>query len=191
MATTCSSTATMIASGVSPASAAGPSRDDRGDLDARRLVELGGRPRGERAAAAGQAQVGPADPAVPDEGGEDGLRRGVERDGETEALADAGTDDRRVDADDPAPTVGQRTAGVARMERGVGLDHVVDDPGHLAVGGGQRASEGGHDPGADRAAEAERVADRDDQLADPEVVGVAELGRHEVVALAPAARRGP
>ena len=35
-------------------------------------------------------------------------------------------DDSRVDADHPAAAVDQRAAAVARVQRGVGLDHVVD-----------------------------------------------------------------
>ena len=99
---------------------------------------------------------------------------------------DAG--DRGVDADDAAVAVDQRAAGVAGVERGVGLDDVVDDPRRLARAGRQRAAERGHDAGGDRAGEAVRVADRHDELADAQRGGVAELGRR--VRLAVGAQHG-
>ena len=49
--------------------------------------------------------------------------RGVAGDGETDALR--GQDDRRVDADDLARAVDQRSAAVAGVERGVCLENVV------------------------------------------------------------------
>ena len=53
-------------------------------------------------------------------------------------------------------------AGVARIERGVGLDHVADQ---AAVLGPQRAADGADDAGGDGRLEAERVADGDGDLA--------------------------
>ena len=49
----------------------------------------------------------------------------VDRDGEADALAAAG--DGGVDADDLAARVEQRAAAVAGVDRGVGLDEVVED----------------------------------------------------------------
>ena len=46
--------------------------------------------------------------------------------------------------------------------------------------GRQRAAEGRDDAGRDRAGEAVRVADRDDELADAQPLCIAELRRHEV-----------
>ena len=85
--------------------------------------------------------------------------------------------DRGVDADHPAGRVGQRAAGVARVEGGVGLDDVVDEAGAPAVADRQRPAERADDAGGHRAGQAERVADRDDELADAQPVGVAEGGR--------------
>src|SRR6185369_139775 len=54
----------------------------------------------------------------------DELRR-ADRHGETDALCAA--DDRGVDAHDFTPRVNERSARVAGIERGVGLDDGVDD----------------------------------------------------------------
>ena len=90
--------------------------------------------------------------------------------------------DRRVDADDPAARVGERAAGVARVERRVGLDDVLDEPAGSAVARRERPAEGADDAGRHAAGEAERVADRDDELADPQPVGVAERRGGELAA---------
>src|SRR6202035_4609773 len=59
-------------------------------------------------------------------------------------------DDQRVDADHFAVEIEQRTAGIAAVDGGVGLDVVVVGPRiELAIAPG-------HDPGRDAAAEAER-----------------------------------
>ena len=68
-----------------------------------------------------------------------------------------------VDADDPARGVEQRPAGVAGIDRRVRLDHVVD---REPVWGVDLALHRGDDPGRGGAIEAERVADRDDGVAD-------------------------
>ena len=50
----------------------------------------------------------------------------VDRDGEADAdVAAAAAEDRGIDADHLAAEVEQRTAGVARIDGGVGLDEVV------------------------------------------------------------------
>ena len=92
--------------------------------------------------------------------------------GHREPQADAG--DRGVDPDDPAPGVGERAAGVAGVQGRVGLDDVLDEPARPSVARRERPAKGAHDTGRDAAGEAERVADRDDQLPDPEPVGVTE-----------------
>src|SRR2546427_8671977 len=81
-----------------------------------------------------------------------------------------------VDADHPPAAVGERAARVTRVERRVGLDDVLDDAAGRAGARRQRAAERAHHPRRHRAGEAERVADRDDQLADAQPVGIAELG---------------
>ena len=61
-----------------------------------------------------------------------------------------------------------------RVERGVGLDHVVD---REAARRGDAALQRGDDAGRQRALEPERVADRERRVADATVGGVAELER--------------
>ena len=56
-------------------------------------------------------------------------------------------------------------------------------PARRAARVGQRAPERADHAGGHRPREAVRVADRDHELADLEVVGVAELGGHEVAVL--------
>jgi hypothetical protein len=62
-------------------------------------------------------------------------------------------------------------AGVARVERGVGLDDVLD---HAAPGRQGPAERADH-AGRHRSGQPERVPHRDHQLADLELVGLAEL----------------
>ncbi len=82
-----------------------------------------------------------------------------------------------------AEPVGERSTGVARIERRVGLDHVLDQAHGGAGAGRQRPPECRDDPRRDRAAEAVRAPDRDDELPDPQVLRVAELGRDDVTGI--------
>ena len=68
-------------------------------------------------------QVAANDPPVLHELGKDPLDH-VDRDREADALG--GMNDGRVHADHPALRIEQRAAAIARVERSVGLDHVVD-----------------------------------------------------------------
>ena len=77
------------------------------------------------------------------------------------------------------------------IERGVGLDDVLDEPAGPAVAGRQRAAEGADDARRDRAGEAERVPDRDDQLSDAEPLGITERRRRRAAAVASGRPRGP
>ena len=79
--------------------------------------------------------------------------------------------DLRVDADHVAAGVEQRAAGVAGVDRRVGLDHLVD---REAVGRLDRAAEAGDDALGGGAVEPERVADRDDEVADLDRARVGE-----------------
>ena len=88
----------------------------------------------------------------------------------------AATLDLRVDADHAALRVEQGAAGVALVQRGVGLDDVVD---RVRVRSLDDALERADDPGGDRALEAEGVADRDDRVADADGVRVAEHERRQ------------
>ena len=89
----------------------------------------------------------------------DDLGGDVDRDREADRLRAA--DDRGVDADHLAARVQQRPARVARVQRGVGLDHVgISRPVPSACCGPARDDAGRHG-----VLEAERIADRDRDLA--------------------------
>ncbi len=77
----------------------------------------------------------------------------------------------RVDADHGAGAVDQRAARVAVVDRGIGLQRVVD---REVVRRRDLAVDGGDDARGQRAIEPERVADGDDRVADLDVRGVAE-----------------
>ena len=77
--------------------------------------------------------------------------------------------------------VEQRAAAVAVVDRRVGLDHVVD---REAVRRLDRALEGADDAGRDGALEPERVADRDDRVADLDLVESASVSGVSAPALA-------
>ena len=96
------------------------------------------------------------------------------RDGKTEPLGRQ--NDRGVDADDFAERVDQRTAGVARIERGVGLNHVVDQPAGL---GTKRAAERADDAGGDAVLKTVRIADGDGELADANLFRIAQRRRDQ------------
>src|SRR5215831_19194103 len=68
------------------------------------------------------------------------LLGGVDRDREADALGHR--DDRRVDADDAGPRVDQRPARVARVQRDVSLDDVLDQP---SRGASERPTDGADD----------------------------------------------
>ena len=101
---------------------------------------------------------------------ERGLRRHREADADRAARR---RDDRGVDADHLAVEVEQRSARIAAIDGGVGLDVVVVGAG-IDVAVARR-----HDAGRHRAAEAERIADRDHPFAEPQLVGIAEAHRLE------------
>jgi len=77
-----------------------------------------------------------------------------------------------VDADDFAPQVDQRAAGISRVDGGVGLEQIP-------LGVGQRPLLGGNNPLGHRFPQAERIADREHHLPDPHLRGIAELERHK------------
>ena len=89
----------------------------------------------------------------------------------------------------PSPSA-SAPPGVAGVQRGVGLHDVLDQPLGAARADRQRAAERADDARGHAAAEAARVADGDDQLADPQVAGVAERGGVEVAAYPRAAPQG-
>ncbi len=79
-----------------------------------------------------------------------------------------------VDADDPASAVGEHAAGVARVDRGVGLDDLApfEDP-----------VVGADDPGGHGLVEAEGAADGDRELPDLDVLADGEGRRLEAGAV--------
>ena len=108
----------------------------------------------------GDADVAAADAAVANQPRRD-EPRGVARDREAQALRRQ--NHRRVDADHLAARRHQRTAGVAGVERRVGLDDVVHQPARPRA---QRSAERADDAGGHRVVEAVRVADGDRDLPD-------------------------
>src|SRR5712675_1650733 len=82
-------------------------------------------------------------------------------------------DDQRVDANHLAVEIEQRTAGIAAVDGGVGLNVVV-----IGTGADVTIARR-HDARRHGAAKAERVADRDHPFAKPQLVGIAELDRHQ------------
>src|SRR5437773_1963219 len=70
-----------------------------------------------------------------------------------------------VHADYFAARVHQRAAGIPWVERGIRLQHVVDQAPGL---GAQAPAKRAHDAGSDRVLEAVRIADRDRELPNPE-----------------------
>ena len=113
----------------------------------------------DRRGLAGDADIGAADITVADDLGQHELR-GVTGDRKADALR--AIDDRGVDADDFSRRRHQRPAGIAGVERSIGLDHVLDgSSAHRA----DRAAERRHHAGGHRRFESQGIADRDHQLA--------------------------
>jgi hypothetical protein len=105
---------------------------------------------------------------------------GVDRHRETDAGTRAGRAvDSRIDADEPAGAVEQRTARVSRVDRGIGLDQV---PVHAAALVVERPIERGDDAGGQAPVETERIADGEHLLADAQVVARADRHRFERLA---------
>src|SRR5436190_24060759 len=152
--------------------------DDFHDLNAALAPEPCRDARRQRPRAARDTQVRAPKAPLRHQRGDDRARRLVDRNGEAEADTRYG----RVDADHAASAVGERPAGVARIEGRVGLDHVVDD---TSAARRERAADGGDDPGRDRAGEPVWIAYRHDQLPYLQALGVAELGRAQVAGARP------
>ena len=114
------------------------------------------------------ADIGAPDIPVADDFGQHELR-GVAGDRKANALRAA--DDGGIDADHLGAGRHQRAAGVAGIERGVGLNDVFDRP---ATHRADRAAQRRHHARRHTRFEAERIADRDHQLAAAQVFGIAE-----------------
>ena len=102
------------------------------------------------------------------------LRR-VARDRKADALR--AHDHGGVDADHLAARGHERPARIAGIERGIGLDHVLDQAAGFRA---QRTPERGNHAGGDRRFKAERIADRDHKLAALERLGIAELRGRQI-----------
>ena len=113
--------------------------------------------------------IAPAHPAFLHEPAGNELRC-VAGDGEADALR--GQNHRRVHADDLAARIHQRPAGVAGVQRGVGLDDVVHEPARLRT---ERTAQRADDAGRDSCFEAVRIANRDGQLPDAQPRRICEL----------------
>ena len=104
----------------------------------------------------------------------------VDRDREAQAdaaAALAGGRDGRVDADHLPVEVDQRATGVALVDRGVGLQAVVDDGRAVVALDADRAVQRADDARGDGARQALRRADRDDLLAHLQVRAAAQRRR--------------
>ena len=104
-------------------------------------------------------------------------------DGNGKAYARAGARvalDERVDTHELAVVVDKRAAGVARVDGGIGLDHVGVDGVAAGRAHGRGAIERRHNARGDRLLVAERRADRHDPLAHVELGGITNLDRREL-----------
>src|SRR6267378_2477825 len=116
---------------------------------------------GERQVRARDAEISAPHPAVAEKLHDHPLHA-VDRRGKADSLRTR--NDRRVHADYFAARVHERAAGIPRVERGIRLQHVVDQAPGL---GAQAAAKRAHDAGSDRVLEAVRIADRDRELSNP------------------------
>src|SRR3569833_4664497 len=109
------------------------------------------------------------------------------RDRHREADADAAgltarglrSENHRVDADHIAARIEQRSAAVAWIDRGIGLNEAFHDDAIFVF---QLPSQRAYDTGCQSAAKVERVADRENFLSDEEPVGIAERERRQLAA---------
>src|SRR5207302_5981035 len=103
----------------------------------------------------------------------------VHRDREADADVAAGAREYRgVDPDQLAAQVHQRAAGVARIDRGVGLNEVLE-----AVGVDPRARQAADDPRGHGVLQTEGIADRHHEVADLGLGGVAERDLRQALGL--------
>ena len=118
---------------------------------------------------AGHADVRATHAAMRKELPDDPLRR-VDPGREANGLGLA--NHRRVDTDHPTLGIDQRAPGISRIERGIGLDHIVhQSPGARAQGAPQSRDH----PGGHALRVSQRIADGDRHLADTQHRGVAEF----------------
>ena len=108
--------------------------------------------------------------------GNDPLRR---IDGYGKARRVGTRDDGRVHADNAAPAVEERTAGIAGVQRGVGLYDVLDQ---AAGRRPQGPAQGADHTGRDRRLQAEGIAHGNDKLPDAQGIQIAKLDWREAPA---------
>ena len=95
----------------------------------------------------------------------------VARHGEADPhVVAAGRQDGWVDADRFAVEIHERAAGVAGIDRGIGLNEIL-----VPLDAEPRAAERADDPGCHRLAEAEWIADRHHEVADLKLIRIAEI----------------
>ncbi len=123
---------------------------------------------------AAHADVAAPDFAVLDQPAGDVLGR-VNRDGEADALRRQ--NHRAVHADDFAARIDQRPAGIARVQRRVGLDDVVHQPAGIRA---QRPAQRAHHARRHGVLKAVRIADGDGELADAQALRFAQFRRGQV-----------
>src|SRR5206468_2768807 len=82
-----------------------------------------------------------------------------------------------VDTDQLTSSVHERAAGIALVDGCVGLEKVLET---AAAYGISRAAFGADDPGRDGLANAERIADREADIANAHLIGIAELQHGQV-----------
>src|SRR5436309_12413422 len=99
----------------------------------------------------------------------------VDADGKADALRRQY--DRGVDADHLSARRHQRSPRITGIQRGIGLNHVIDQPTGRRS---ERASKRAHHSSSDRELEPVGVSDRDDQLSRSDRLGIALRSRDEV-----------
>src|SRR5580704_653191 len=120
------------------------------------------------------ADVTAADSALTQQSSGNELR-GIDSDGETQSLR--AHDGRRVHAHHAPVGAYERTTGIARVERSVGLNYIFDQPPGV---GAQRTSQSTDDAGGDRVLKSIRIADGNGQLAYAKSLRVSERSGHEM-----------
>jgi len=98
-------------------------------------------------------------------------------DAERKANALRGQNDSGIDADNFAARIDQRSAGIAGIQRRIGLDDVIDEPARI---GAERAAQRANDAGSDGALKTVRIANRDRKLPNSNVFRLAHPRRAQL-----------
>src|SRR5262245_55455413 len=116
----------------------------------------------------GHADIATADTSIADQPSSN-QSGGVAADGEANALRRS--NHRCVYTHNFARRIDKRSAGVSRIQRGIGPNNVVNQSAGLRV---HRATKCADYASSDTRLEAERISDRDHQLADAQIFGVGQ-----------------